>query len=137
MAIYAYGSAGDIGKALNLYMKMRDKHVEPDLVTHINLVICYGKAGMVEGVKRVYSQIEYEEIEPSESLFKAIIDAYKICNRKDLSELVSQEMKSLFNSEEYSKIESETEDVIGSEAEYESGSEADYDYDSDEAYSGL
>ncbi|XP_057442035.1 pentatricopeptide repeat-containing protein At1g73710 isoform X2 [Lotus japonicus] len=131
VAIYAYGSAGDIGKALNLYMKMRDKHMEPDLVTHINLVICYGKAGMVEGVKRVYSQLDYGEIEPNESLYKAMIDAYKTCNRKDLSELVSQEMKSTFNSEEYS----ETEDVTGSEAEYEIGSEAEYDYDSDEAYS--
>ncbi|XP_061366909.1 pentatricopeptide repeat-containing protein At1g73710 [Gastrolobium bilobum] len=126
VAIYAYASAGNIDKALNIYMKMRDKHVEPDLVTHINLVGCYGKAGMVEGVKRIYSQIEYGDIEPSESLFNAIIDAYNICNRKDLAELVSQKMKFTFKSEEDSEIESETE--------YEMGSEAEYDYDSDEAY---
>ncbi|KAG2397670.1 Pentatricopeptide repeat-containing protein [Vigna angularis] len=86
VAIYAYGSAGDINKALNIYMKMRDKHVGPDLATYIYLVGCYGKAGMIEGVKRVYSQLEYGEIESSESLYKAIIEAYKICNRKDLAD---------------------------------------------------
>ncbi|KAG2372421.1 Pentatricopeptide repeat-containing protein [Vigna angularis] len=53
VASYAYGSAGDINKALNIYMKMRDKHAGPDLATYIYLVGCYGKAGMVEGVKRV------------------------------------------------------------------------------------
>nr|XP_027187710.1 pentatricopeptide repeat-containing protein At1g73710 isoform X2 [Cicer arietinum]XP_027187711.1 pentatricopeptide repeat-containing protein At1g73710 isoform X2 [Cicer arietinum] len=82
VAIYAYASAGDVDKALNIYMKMRDKHVEPDIVTHINLVGCYGKAGMVEGVKKIHSLLEYGEIERSESLFKAIMGAYKICNRK-------------------------------------------------------
>ena len=54
VAIYAYGSAGDINKALNIYMKMRDEHLGPDLVTYIYLVGCYGKAGMVEGVKRIW-----------------------------------------------------------------------------------
>lgn len=117
VAIYAYSSAGDTNKALNMYMKMRDAHVEPDIVTNIYLVGCYGKAGMVEGVKRVYSQLEYGEIESSESLFKAIIDAYKICNRKDLAELVSQEMKFTFNSEERSEIESGSEYEDASEAE--------------------
>ncbi|KOM42610.1 hypothetical protein LR48_Vigan05g021400 [Vigna angularis] len=53
VASYAYGSAGNINKALNIYMKMRDKHAGPDLATYIYLVGCYGKAGMVEGVKRV------------------------------------------------------------------------------------
>ncbi|TKY49326.1 Pentatricopeptide repeat-containing protein [Spatholobus suberectus] len=134
VAIYAYSSAGDIHKALTIYMKMRDEHVEPDLVTYIYLVGCYGKAGMVEGVKRIYSQLEYGEIESSESLFKAIIDAYKICNRKDLAELVSQEMKFTSNSEEYSEIESETEYENGSEAEYEVGSEAEYEVESETEY---
>ncbi|KAK8469343.1 hypothetical protein PHAVU_005G053800 [Phaseolus vulgaris] len=127
VAIYAYGSAGDINKALNIYMKMRDKHVEPDLATYIYLVGCYGKAGMVEGVKRVYSQLEYGEIESSESLFKAIIDAYKICNRKDLAELVSQEMRFTLKSEEHSEVGSEGEYEVGSEDESEVGSEDDYD----------
>ncbi|KAG5015973.1 hypothetical protein AAZX31_08G172800 [Glycine max] len=131
VAIYAYGSAGDINKALNIYMKMRDEHLGPDLVTYIYLVGCYGKAGMVEGVKRIYSQLEYGEIESNESLFKAIIDAYKICNRKDLAELVSQEMKFTFNSKEHSEIESETEYATGSEAEYEVGSEDEYETEYD------
>ncbi|XP_047179649.1 pentatricopeptide repeat-containing protein At1g73710-like [Vigna umbellata] len=127
VAIYAYGSAGDINKALNIYMKMRDKHVGPDLATYIYLVGCYGKAGMVEGVKRVYSQLEYGEIESSESLYKAIIEAYKICNRKDLAELVSREMRFALNSQEHSEVGSEGQYDVGSEDEYEVGSETDYD----------
>ncbi|CAJ1958025.1 unnamed protein product [Sphenostylis stenocarpa] len=134
VAIYAYGSAGDINKALNIYMKMRDKQVEPDLATYIYLVGCYGKAGMVEGVKRVYSQLEYGEIESSESLFKAIIDAYKICNRKDLAELVSQEMRFALNSEKHPEIGSEGEYEVGSEGEYEVGSEDEYEVGSEDDY---
>lgn len=110
VAIYAFVSAGDIDKAFNIFMKMQDEAVEPDLVTHINLVICYGKAGMVEGVKRIYSQIKFGEIEPSESLFKAIIDAYRIAKRQDLIELVSQEMRFTFNSQECSETETEDDD---------------------------
>ncbi|KAK7272664.1 hypothetical protein RJT34_29406 [Clitoria ternatea] len=134
VAIYAYASAGDINKALNIYMKMRDEHVEPDLATYIYLVGCYGKAGMLEGVKRIYSQLGYGEIESSESLFKAIIDAYKICNRKDLAELVSQEMKLTFNAEEHSEIESKTKYEDGSEPEYEDGSDAEYEIGSETEY---
>ncbi|RYR72561.1 hypothetical protein Ahy_A02g006776 [Arachis hypogaea] len=37
VAIYAYGLAGEINKALNTYMKMLDKHLEPDIVTQINM----------------------------------------------------------------------------------------------------
>ncbi|XP_028759320.1 pentatricopeptide repeat-containing protein At1g73710 [Neltuma alba] len=110
VAIYCYGSAGDVDKALNVYMKILDKEVEPDIVTHINLVVCYGKAGMVEGVKRIYSQVKYGEIESSESLLKAIIDAYRMANRQDLSELVSQEMSLTLNKEECSETETETEE---------------------------
>lgn len=129
MAIYAYTSAGDVEKALNIYMKMRDKHVKPDLVTYINLVGCYGKAGMFEGVKQIYGLLEQGEIEPSKSLFKAIINAYKVCKRK-----ITWEMKRLFNSEEGSMIESETEYDIGSEeAEYDIGNETEYDAYFDEA----
>jgi len=122
VAIYAYASAGDVGKALNIYMKMRDKHLEPDIVTYINLVGCYGKAGMVEGVKKIHSLLEYGEIERSESLFKAIKDAYKICNRN-----LSQDMRFPFDSGEYSEGESETEYDIGSETEYEYDSNSDGD----------
>ncbi|KAK7324412.1 hypothetical protein VNO77_27948 [Canavalia gladiata] len=129
VAIYAYTSAGDIDKAMNIYMKMRDEHVEPDLVTYIYLVGCYGKAGILEGVKRIHTQLKYGDIETSKSLFKAIIDAYKICNRKDLVHLVNQEMKFAFNSKEHSEVEDEYEYdyEIGSEAEYEVGSDTEYE----------
>ncbi|KAL7002978.1 hypothetical protein U1Q18_004138 [Sarracenia purpurea var. burkii] len=114
VAIYAYGASGDINKALNIFMKMQDEGIEPDLVTYINLVVCYGKAGMVEGVKRIYSQLKYGKIEPNESLFKAVIDAYRNANRRDLAELVSQEMRFAFEPQQYS--ESELEEYNSDEA---------------------
>ncbi|KAI4306369.1 hypothetical protein L6164_029651 [Bauhinia variegata] len=109
VAIYAYASAGDTDKALNMFMKMQDEEMEPDLVTHINLVGCYGKAGMVEGIKRIYGQVKHGDIDYSESLLKAIIDAFRIAHRRDLSLLVSQEMEFIPESEEYSDLETDNE----------------------------
>ncbi|XP_068646992.1 pentatricopeptide repeat-containing protein At1g73710 isoform X2 [Aristolochia californica] len=100
VAIYTYGASGDVDKALTMYMRMQDEGVAPDIVTYINLVGCYGKAGLVEGVKRVYGQMNYGEIELNESLFHAIIDAYKDAGRHDLAELVDQEMRFSFPEEE-------------------------------------
>ncbi|XVF44437.1 hypothetical protein PTKIN_Ptkin02bG0120000 [Pterospermum kingtungense] len=113
-AIYAYGSSGKTDKALNVLMKMKDEGLEPDMVTYINLVRCYGKAGMLEGVKRIYSQLKYGEIDPNESLFKAVRDAYKDANKRDLAELVNQEMKFAFEGQDYSEPEvgSESEDIV-------------------------
>ncbi|CAN6571726.1 unnamed protein product [Malus baccata var. baccata] len=106
VAIYAYGAAGEIDKALNMFMRMQDEDLEPDVVTYINLVRCYGKAGMVEGLKRIYSRLKYEE--PNHSLYKAVMDAYTDANRHDLAKLVSQEMRYEFYSEQ--KTGSETKD---------------------------
>jgi pentatricopeptide repeat protein len=126
VAIYVYASAGDVEKALNIYMKMRDKHVEPDIVTHINMVDCYGKAGLVEGVKRIHHLLECGEIERSESLIWAIKYAYKHCNRQ-----FGHVMRFKFNSEEDSEDEGETEYDVGSdgETEYDVGSEDETEYD--------
>jgi pentatricopeptide repeat protein len=128
VAIYVYASAGDVEKALNIYMKMRDKHVEPDIVTHIYLVECYGKAGMVEGVKKIHRLLEFGEIERSESLIQAIKFAYKNCNRK-----FRRVMRFKFDTEENSEGESETEYVVVSESEteteYDVGSEGETEYD--------
>lgn len=104
-AIYAYAACGHTDKALNLFMRMQDEGLEPDVVTYINLVNCYGKSNMVEGVKRIYGQLKYREIEASESLVNAIINAYRNANRPDLAELVSQEMKYDFNQFSESEIE--------------------------------
>lgn len=105
-AIYACVAAGEIDKALNIFMKMQDKDLKPDVVTYINLVGCYGKAGMLEGVKRIYSQLKFEEIERNESLFKAIIDAYENADRHDLAQVVSQEMKFALDLEQHSGSDS-------------------------------
>lgn len=121
VAIYAYGASGETDKAFNIFMKMQDEGLEPDLVTYINLVGCYGKAGMVEGVRRIYGQLKCGEIESSESLFKAIIDAYKLANRSDLAALVNQEMK--FAIELGEKVEPDSD----SASEYESAEEDEYD----------
>lgn len=92
-AIYTYGLSGNIDKALNLLMRMQEDGFEADTVTYINLALCYGKAGLVEGVRRIYSKLKYGEIEPNESLFKAVIRGYRDVGKPDLADLVDQEMR--------------------------------------------
>ena len=106
-AMYVYGACGQTDKALNQFMKMQDKGLEPDVVTYINLVNCYGKSNMVEGVKRIYGQLKYQDMEANESLLNAILNAYRNANRPDLAELVSQEMKFGFDLNRYSESEPE------------------------------
>ncbi|KMT02013.1 hypothetical protein BVRB_9g208830 [Beta vulgaris subsp. vulgaris] len=106
-AIYTYTACGHTDKALNLFMKMQDEGFQPDTVTYIYLVNCYGKSNMVEGVKRIYGQLKYREIESNESLVNAIVSAYKNANRPDLAELVSQEIKFGFDMNQYSDSEVE------------------------------
>ncbi|XP_072985991.1 pentatricopeptide repeat-containing protein At1g73710 [Typha latifolia] len=108
VAIHAYGASGEINKALNLFMRMQDEGLDPDLVTYIYLAGCYGKAGMIEGLRRIYGLLKYEEIEPNESLYKALVDAYRFAGKHDLAELVDQEMKFSFRTTKY--VESEAED---------------------------
>ncbi|XP_071702591.1 pentatricopeptide repeat-containing protein At1g73710 [Rutidosis leptorrhynchoides] len=110
VAIYVYGSLGRIDDAFKMFLRMQDEGLEADVVTYIYLVGCYAKAGMSEGVKRVYSKLKSGELDPNESLFKAVIDGYKVMNRHDLAELVNQEMNLVFNTE--SLTESENEDEV-------------------------
>ncbi|KAI3717299.1 hypothetical protein L1987_68836 [Smallanthus sonchifolius] len=109
VAIYAFGGSGRIDDALKMFMRMQDDGMEADVVTYIYLVGCYTKAGMLEGVKRVYSKLKYGEINRSASLFNAIIEAYKFVNRQDLAELVNQEMNLGSDTESLSYSESEDE----------------------------
>nr|CAD1839098.1 unnamed protein product [Ananas comosus var. bracteatus] len=106
-AINAYGASGEVEKALNLFMRMQDEGLKPDLVTYIYLAGCYGKAGMVEGLRRVYGLLKYGEIEPNESLYKALIDAYRDAGKNDLAEMVEQEMRFSASTEEIDDSESE------------------------------
>ncbi|KZV31128.1 pentatricopeptide repeat-containing protein [Dorcoceras hygrometricum] len=108
-AIRAYVAYGKTDEALKMFMRMQDEGLEPDIVTLISLVNCYGKAGLVEGIKRIYSRLKYGAVEPNESLYKAVIDAYKNCNRHDLAELVTQEMRFAFESQPF--IDSDVEDL--------------------------
>ncbi|KAJ0255728.1 Pentatricopeptide repeat-containing protein [Hirschfeldia incana] len=103
--IYAYGASGDTDMALKAYMRMQEKGLKPDIVTQAYLVGVYGKAGMVEGVKRVHSWITFGEIEANLSLFRAVRDAYVSANRQDLADVVKKEMSIAFEDgeeEEYS-----------------------------------
>ncbi|KAK1308272.1 Pentatricopeptide repeat-containing protein [Acorus calamus] len=109
-AILTYGASGNVDKALNTFMRMQDEGLKPDIVTYINLVCCYGKARMIEGVKRIYSRLNCGDIECNESLFKAISDAYKDAGRRDLAALVDQEMKFNFYMEQESGSELDVED---------------------------
>ncbi|CAN1844277.1 Pentatricopeptide repeat-containing protein At1g73710 [Linum perenne] len=43
-AIYVYTSAGETDKALEMFTRMKDKGLEPDIVTHMNIANCYKKA---------------------------------------------------------------------------------------------
>ncbi|KAA8524462.1 hypothetical protein F0562_010885 [Nyssa sinensis] len=63
-----------------------DEHSLPVIIK----MFCYVKVGMVEGVKQIYSQLKYGDIEPNESLFKAIIDGYRSANKHDLIELITK-----------------------------------------------
>ncbi|KAI3728757.1 hypothetical protein L6452_17399 [Arctium lappa] len=109
VAIYVFGVLGRIDDAFKMFMRMQDEDLEADVVTYIYLVGCYGKAGMVEGVKRVYTKLKYGEIDPNESLFRAVIEAYKSMNRNDLAELVNQEMSLAFETQPMADSENEDE----------------------------
>lgn len=108
-AICAYGAAEEVDKALTVLMKMQDEGLEPDLVTYIYLAACYGKAGMLEGLRRIYHLLKYGDMEPNQSLYKALIDAYKNAGKEDLAKLVAQEMRFSFYAEEGSESEFEEE----------------------------
>ncbi|KAL3624734.1 hypothetical protein CASFOL_031402 [Castilleja foliolosa] len=107
-AIRAYTAYGKTEEALKMFMRMQDEGIKPDVVTLISLVSCYGKAGMVEGIKRIHSQLKYGDIEFNESLYEAVMQAYKNVNRNDLAELVSQEMRFVSDGQQFT--DSETED---------------------------
>lgn len=109
VAIQAYGAANEVEKALNLFMRMQDEGLKPDLITYINLACCYGKAGMIEGLKRIYGLLKYGEIEPNESLFRALINAYNDTGKHDLAEIVEQEMRISPHDENSSGCETEDE----------------------------
>ncbi|CAN6457675.1 unnamed protein product [Victoria cruziana] len=89
--IYAFVASGEVDKALNFFMKMQDVGLEADIMTYINLLTCYGRAGIIEGVKRIHRQMKSGEIEQSESLLNALTDAYKNLGKRDLADLVNQE----------------------------------------------
>ncbi|XP_009106029.1 pentatricopeptide repeat-containing protein At1g73710 [Brassica rapa] len=111
--IYAYGASGEVDMALKTYMRMQEKGLKPDIVTQAYLVGVYGKAGMVEGVKRVHGWITFGELEANQSLFRAVRDAYVSANRRDLADVVKKEMSIAFEDgqeEEFSSISGEEEE---------------------------
>lgn len=92
-AIAAFGAAGETGRALNLFMRMQDEGLLPDVVTYISLAGCYGGAGFVEGLNRIYGKLKHGEIAPNRSLFEAVTAGYRAAGRPDLAEVVEQEMR--------------------------------------------
>ncbi|PKI32055.1 pentatricopeptide repeat-containing protein At1g73710 isoform X1 [Punica granatum] len=107
--IYVYGEMGETDQALNLFMKMQDNGLRPDLVTYVNLLNCYGKAGMIEGVRRVHNMMKRGDIKPNESLLNSVMDAYRKSNRHDLAELVSKEMRFELDLQQYADSGTESE----------------------------
>ncbi|EHA8587389.1 putative Pentatricopeptide repeat-containing protein [Cocos nucifera] len=100
VAIYAYGALGEVDKTLNLFMRMQDDGLKPDIVTYIFLAGCYGKAGMVEGLRHIYGLLKYGEIEPNASLWKTLIDVYEDAGKHDLAKMVDQEMRFSIHTEQ-------------------------------------
>ena len=99
--------------ALKTYMRMQEKGLKPDIVTQAYLVGVYGRAGMVEGVKRVHGWITFGELEANQSLFRAVREAYVSANRRDLADVVKKEMSIAFEDgqeEEFSSISGEEEE---------------------------
>ncbi|CAH8359357.1 unnamed protein product [Eruca vesicaria subsp. sativa] len=121
--INAYGASGDTDMALKAYMRMQEKGLKPDIVTQAYLVGVYGKAGMVEGVKRVHSWITFGELEPNQSLFRAVRDAYVSANRQDLANVVKKEMSIAFEEGE----EEEDSSVSGEDEQEEEEDESEED----------
>ncbi|KAJ8543457.1 hypothetical protein K7X08_005980 [Anisodus acutangulus] len=86
VAIYVYGASGQIDEALKIFMRMQDEGLEPDIVTFVNLVGCYGKAGMIEGrydLADLVSQemkldLEMKHVTDSESEVAFLIRCYII-----------------------------------------------------------
>ncbi|KAG9159555.1 hypothetical protein Leryth_013542 [Lithospermum erythrorhizon] len=95
--VYSVVACGKSSDALKTFMKIQDKGLKPDVVTAIYLVGCYGEAGMVEAIKRIYGQLKYGDIEPNKSVYNAVIDAYRKVNRNNLADLVSHEMRFAFD----------------------------------------
>ncbi|CAN7054354.1 hypothetical protein IGI04_028780 [Brassica rapa subsp. trilocularis] len=111
--IYAYGASGEVDMALKTYMRMQEKGLKPDIVTQAYLVGVYGRAGMVEGVKRVHGWITFGELEANQSLFRAVREAYVSANRRDLADVVKKEMSIAFEDgqeEEFSSISGEEDE---------------------------
>ncbi|CAA0817940.1 Pentatricopeptide repeat-containing protein [Striga hermonthica] len=121
-AIRAYTAYGKINQGLNIFMRMQREGVKPDILTLISLVSCYGKGGMVEGIMRVESHLKYGLVEASESLYKAVVDAYRNADRPDLAELASEEMKIVLSDADRLFMDSESEDTdetfMDSDSEY-------------------
>ncbi|XXG63205.1 hypothetical protein AAC387_Pa05g1445 [Persea americana] len=83
-------------------------------------IYAYGTCGMLEGVKRIYRQMNFGEIELNESLFRAVINAYRDAGKHDLAEMVNQEMRFSFQSQEM-----EHQEMVNHDSDVESESFSD------------
>ena len=92
-AMWAFGAGGEIDKVMMLSMRMKDVGIVGDTVTCMGLARCYGKAGYVEGVNRIYGMVKCGEMEASESLVEAVMAAYVDVGRGDLAEVAGREMR--------------------------------------------
>ncbi|EPS73099.1 hypothetical protein M569_01654 [Genlisea aurea] len=96
-AIRAYVAYGKVDEALRMLMRMQEEGLEPDVVTSISLVRCYGRAGIVEGVRRIHGRVKGGEIERDGGLCRAIVEAYRDANRHELAELARHELMTMMD----------------------------------------
>ncbi|KAJ4785376.1 Pentatricopeptide repeat-containing protein [Rhynchospora pubera] len=105
VAIRVFGSAGHVSKAIKLFANMSDEGIEPDTVTYVNLLFCYEKSDMVAGVRRINDLVKEKDIGANESLYKALIEAYRDLGRTDLAESAESEMRFVLFSDDESGFE--------------------------------
>ncbi|XP_078447675.1 pentatricopeptide repeat (PPR) superfamily protein [Wolffia australiana] len=92
-AMWAFAAAGETGRALNLYMRVQDEGRAADVATYVALARCYGGAGFVEGLNRIYAALKHGHVEPDRSLYVELTAAYGAAGRPDLADVAEQEMR--------------------------------------------
>ncbi|KAF0908632.1 hypothetical protein E2562_026850 [Oryza meyeriana var. granulata] len=71
VAFNVYASCGEVDKAFSLFTQMHELGLKPDTATYIHLTTCYGKYGMLGGLRSVNGFLGYQNNEVS--LHKTVV----------------------------------------------------------------
>uniref|UniRef100_A0A0D9WYP5 Pentacotripeptide-repeat region of PRORP domain-containing protein n=1 Tax=Leersia perrieri TaxID=77586 RepID=A0A0D9WYP5_9ORYZ len=65
VAFKVYTSCGEVDKAFSLFTQMHELGLKPDTATYIHLATCYGKCGMLGGLRSANGFVGYQNNEVS------------------------------------------------------------------------